>query len=124
MARFQSATEQKERSREVTKAVVARELTSAGVIARMALKLEELERQLNLKKQGWSAYLTEPMKKQQNPTFLALLCIESPAGLLVWRLSLEELDAFKDWLPYRTNDGRTAEDKVAAMYALAFDGWE
>jgi hypothetical protein len=115
MARFQSATEQKLRSREVTKAVMARELCYAGVMARFAVRQTT---------PGWSAYLTEPKNIKQNPGFPALLCIDTPAGLAVWRLSLDELDAFKEWLPYKENDGRVAEDKAVLLYALAFDGWE
>lgn len=99
-----SATERMERSRAVTKSAAARELLYAGILARI-----------------WPAYLTEPLKEQ--PNFPALLCVDSPAGLLVWRLDLEELEGFSGWLEYRINPGRQAEDKFSALYALAMEGW-
>jgi hypothetical protein len=105
MARTYSATERMQRSRAVTQTAMTRELLYAGVLARV-----------------WPSYLTEPIKPQ--PNMPALLCVESPAGLLVWRLSLEELDGFKEWLPYRPNDRRPSEDKLVALQVLAFDGWE
>jgi hypothetical protein len=92
-----------ERSRQATKHVVARELLMAGVLARV-----------------WPAYITEPIKPQ--PGFPFLLCLESPQGLLVWRLSAEEAPFF-DYLPTRRNSGQKAEDKVAAMFTLAAEGW-
>jgi hypothetical protein len=101
----QSVSHRLLRSREVTRHVVARELLYAGILARI-----------------WPAFLTEPTVPQVN--FPALLCIESPAGLLVWRLSADELAGFQDWIPYRDNPGTPAEDKFAALYALAMEGWE
>ena len=92
-----------ERSRQATKAATARELCYAGILARV-----------------WPSYITEPIKPQ--PHFPFLLCVESPAGLLVWRLSDEEVVMFQ-YLPCRKNDGRKAEEKVPALLSLAADGW-
>jgi hypothetical protein len=101
-----TATEKMERSRATTKYVAARELLYAGILARI-----------------WPAFLTEPKQPQVN--FPALLCVESPVGLLVWRLTLEELEGFKETgLKYRANPGMPAEDKMAALYALAMEGWD
>ncbi len=101
-----SATEKMERSRERTKAVVARELLYAGILARL-----------------WPSWIAEPSKPAQNPAFPWLLCIETPAGLLVWRLSEAE-SVFFDYIERRANDGRHAEDKEGTLYALASEGWE
>lgn len=104
MTKALTATERMERSREATKRVTARELLYAGVLARI-----------------WPSYVTEPSKPQ--PGFPFLLCIESPTGLLVWRLTEDESQGFR-WLSCRPNDGRPSEDKDAALYALAMEGWE
>ena len=108
MARYQSNEERKAASRRATKDAITRELCCAGILARI-----------------WPSYLTEPKNIKQNPNMPALLCVDSPADLLVWRLSLEELEGFKGLphLPYRENDGRPAADKTVALYTLAFDGW-
>ena len=100
-----SATEKMERSRERTKAVVARELLYAGILARL-----------------WPSWITTPTKVKQNPAFPLLLCIETPAGLLVWRLSEAE-SVFFDYVERRANDGRPADHKEGTLYALASDGW-
>lgn len=100
-----SATERMARSRETTKAVVARELIYAGVLSRV-----------------WPSYITTPNKLRNNPSFPYLLCVKSPAGLLVWRLTEDEA-IFFDWLEERPNDGADSEDKAATLYALASGGW-
>lgn len=105
-AKLLSATEKMERSRERTKTVVARELLYAGILARL-----------------WPSWMTTPRHPKQNPSFPYLLCIETPAGLLVWRLTENE-SIFFDWVVRQDNDGRTAEDKEGALYALASHGWD
>ena len=92
-----------DRSREATKQALARELAYAGILARF-----------------WPSYITEPLKPQ--PGFPFLLCIETPAGLLAWRVTEDEIEGFKH-LTCRPNDGRKAEDKVPTLLALAMDGW-
>ena len=100
-----SATEKMERSRERTKAVVARELLYAGILARL-----------------WPSWITTPTKVKQNPAFPLLLCIDTPAGFLVWRLTEHEADFF-DYVTRLDNDGRAADDKESTLYALAAHGW-
>ena len=98
-----SATERMRRSRERTKSVMIRELMFAGILARL-----------------WPAYITEPRIAQLNYPYL--LCIDSPQGLLVWRLTRDE-EPFFDWLPRRKNPGRVQVDKATALYTLAAEGW-
>lgn len=100
-----SATEKMERSRERTKTVVARELLYAGVLARL-----------------WPSWVTAPIRPRINPKFPWLLCVDTPAGLLVWRLTDEEVPFF-DYVDRKANDGRPAEDKEGTLYALAAGGW-
>lgn len=94
-----------ERSRQRTKIVVARELLYVGILARL-----------------WPSWLAKPLKPKANPAFPHILCIDTPAGLLVWRLTDEEVEFF-DYVDRRENDGRSAEDKEGALYALVSEGW-
>ena len=99
MANPLSATARAERSREATKAAAARELLYGGTLARI-----------------WPAYTTND--KRDNPAFPRLLCVESPAGLLTWRLAEDEAKFF-DWLPKRQNTGQLAVDRTPVLMALA-----
>ena len=104
-AKTLSATERAKRSRAATQAVTARELLYAGILSRL-----------------WPSYITKPTKPGQNPTFTFLLCVETPVGLIVWRLSEDEA-IFFDWIEERPNDGRKAEDKQHTLHTLASNGW-
>lgn len=101
-----SATERAARSREATKAAIARELLYVGILARL-----------------WPSYVTDAVKPEQNPHLPYLLVVETPAGTIVWRLTAEEV-AFFDHLPIRQNDGFQADDKIGVLYALAAEGWQ
>src|SRR6478752_4348138 len=93
-----SATARKDAAREATKAAVSRELMWASIGSRI-----------------WPSYLFKPRQEQQN--FPALVCIESPAGCIVYRLSLDELDLFEH-ITDRRQEGPTdyeAGDKVIAL---------
>lgn len=92
-----------DRSREATKQALARELAYAGILARV-----------------WPSYITEPIKPQ--PGFPFLLCVDTPAGLLVWRVNDEEVELFRH-LPCQKNDGRPSEPKVPMLLHLASEGW-
>lgn len=70
----------------------------------------------------WPSYVTEPLKPKNNPLFPFLLCIESPAGLLAWRMTADEAQLFHH-LPCRPNSGEKSEDKDGAFLALASEGW-
>ena len=94
-----SATARAERSREATKAAAARELLYGGTLARI-----------------WPAYTTNV--RRPNPEYPYLLCVESPAGLLTWRLSEDEA-VFFEWLPNRQNTGELAADRTPILMALA-----
>jgi hypothetical protein len=94
-----------ERSREATKAVAARELLYAGILARL-----------------WPSWVTTPSHPKTNPAFPKLLCVETPTGLLVWRLTADEAEFF-DYVAQKENDGRPAGHKEGILYALASEGW-
>ncbi len=98
-----SASARAERSREATKAAITRELLYAGVLSRL-----------------WPAYLTQPCR--DNPVFPWLLCVESPIGVIVWRLTEEERPFFEWITDYRTNTGERAHDRIAILMALSADG--
>lgn len=99
------ASTRAERSRQATKYVTARELLYAGVLARL-----------------WPSYITTPIEPRRNPSFPWLLCVETPAGLLVWRLTDDEV-VFFDYVTRKDNDGRKSENKEGTLYALASEGW-
>ncbi len=99
-----TATQRAERSRAATRLSIARELMTAGIFARI-----------------WPAYLTTP--KIQNDTFPLLLCVESPAGLLVWRLSVDERAFFEDWIRLRPSNGEAPSDRLPILQNLAANGW-
>lgn len=92
-----------ERSRAATKAATARELLYAGILARL-----------------WPSYVTTVIR--ENPEFPWLLCVESPVGLLIWRLSIEERPFF-EWIAEKPNAGERAIDRTPLLMALAADGW-
>ncbi len=105
-----SATERAHRSREATKAAIARELLYAGILARI-----------------WPAFvILLPMGKTEKAEawrakFPYILCIESPAGWLAWKLDPEEYIAF-DYLPKRKHNGERVTDRVPTLQALS-EGW-
>ncbi len=101
--REQPATKRMEGARAVSKAAVTRELLWAAIGARI-----------------WPSYLAEPRKPQE--MFPYILCIESPAGLLVYRVSDEELPMFER-LERRGPQESDGCDKWATLHALAQDGW-
>lgn len=99
-----SATARAERSREATKQAIARELLYAGILARM-----------------WPAYVATGDPKRVNADFPYILCVDSPAGTLRWRLSEEEREMF-DWIDVTDWNGEKPVDRTATLLALATDG--
>jgi len=95
-----TATEKMERAREMTKRMATRELLYAGVFARL-----------------WPSYLAEA--KPANDSYPAVLCVESPAGRLTWRVSSEEMPYFEEWLQSTPNAGEKAEDRTPVLMALS-----
>ncbi len=102
--RDQTATARMEGARAVSKAAITRELLWAAIGSQI-----------------WPAYLAEPRKPQEN--FPYILCLNTPAGLMVYRVSDEELPLF-DHLDRRGIEERESGDKWAILHALAQDGWE
>ena len=99
-----SATERMDSARAVKQETVTRELCWASIASRF-----------------WPACLMKPRIEQLNYPFLC--AIETPAGRIVYRVSLEELPLFEH-LERKPNDGADQTDKAAALLALAVNGWE
>lgn len=93
------ATVRADRSREVTKASMARELCMAVILGRL-----------------WPSYVTP----WDNKVFRHLLCIQSPAGLLVWRLDDEEIAMFEH-LQRQPRATEKPTDRLPVLQALAAD---
>jgi len=100
-----TATDRAERSRATTRHVMARELMYAGILARL-----------------WpqEAYLTT--SRLPSDMFPSLLCVTTPAGPLVWRISTDE-EPFFDWLPRRSRTNEAATDRLPVLQNLAANGW-
>lgn len=94
-----------ESARRVKHLAIAREIQLVAVLARC-----------------FPAFIAPPAKPQ--PTFPAIVCIETPKGQLIWRLSLDDKPLF-DHLPERPNSAITAlaGEKHATLEQLAKDGW-
>lgn len=97
-----SASQRADISRKATQRAFIREMLTAAILARL-----------------WPSYLTTP--RYENAEYPALLCVESPAGLLVWRVSADELPTF-GWLKPRVRTTEDAKDRIPTLQALA-DGW-
>ena len=102
-----TATERAHRSRQATKAAIGRELMYASILARI-----------------WPAHLMPP-RQTSDKRFVAILCIETPAGEIVYRLTDEELPVFShlEERPIHGGD-HTAVTKEGILLALATEGWE
>lgn len=99
-----SITAKLERARAMSRAAASRELLYAGVLARL-----------------WPAYIT-PIP--DNDDYPACLCVESPAGLLTWRLAADERDMpYFAWLERRKTDLKRATDRTPLLLALAENHW-
>lgn len=99
--RTTSARTAADRSRAATKNAIARELLYAGILARL-----------------WPSYVAHV----ENDDYPHLLCVDSPAGILTWRLTPDEHEAF-EWVPRGESTYKRAQDRVPILHALA-DGWE
>jgi hypothetical protein len=106
MAMMSTATERMEAARNAKRSAIDRELLLVSLLSRV-----------------WPSHLAEPRKPQR--TFTWIVCVHSPAGQLVWRVSDEELSLF-DHLERRENHGKDyqAGDKLARLLHLAAEGWE
>lgn len=94
-------------ARAATKRALQRELLYAGILARL-----------------WSSYLVLPKpERKDNQEFPCILCVDSPAGKLLWRLSPDELVQF-EWLgtPLE-NHGEYVDDRTPVLLHLAAEGW-
>lgn len=111
-------------SREATKAAVARELMAWSIFSRVILSTRSLQ------DAGWGAYLFKPAKEQLHLTYM--LCIETPAGPLCWRLRHDhenpddsEMPLF-DHITDRREKGPInyqAGDKEALLLLLSTEGF-
>ena len=68
----------------------------------------------------WPSYLTAP--RYENAEYPALLCVESPAGLLCWRVGADELPLYC-FLKHRARTTEEAKDRIPVLQLLADGGW-
>lgn len=99
-------TDRLDSSREAKKESIGRELMLVSVLSRI-----------------WpDSHLCLPFKPQKN--LPGMVCLHSPLGVMMWRLSADELPLF-DHLPLTDNhaDDYKARDKEALLMLLASEGW-
>lgn len=112
-ARFaKTATERADIARNAHVDTRTRELLWAGIGARM-----------------WPSFVapTPDLRDgSKDDLFPAVLCIDSPAGRLSYRLSKDEIDAFAHVPSRDTYDGLpcTQIDKMGRLLDLCMEGWE
>lgn len=99
-----TATQRMERSRAATKRAFDREMLMAGILARL-----------------WPSYLTTCDPRYPNEEYPDLLCIDSPAGKLVWRTGPDEAPIFEH-LPRRKRVDERASNRIPVLQHLA-EGW-
>ncbi len=102
-----STIERLEGARDVKADTVARELLWVAIVCRDGI---------------WPAWRSAPRKPQK--MFPELLHLETPAGRIVYRLAVEEIQMFEH-LELRENDGVKCSggDKMARLLHLATEGW-
>ena len=88
------------RSRAATQAALVRELLYASILSTF-----------------WPAHICPA--KRANDEYKHVLCVQTPAGLLTWRVTAEELSLFEH-LP-RREQAINATDRTAILLALATD---
>jgi hypothetical protein len=98
-----SATARAERSRLATKNAIAREMAYAGILTRL-----------------WPSYVMKSKRKSDGGWFI--LAVDSPAGLLCWKLSPEERASF-EWVTERPHTTETVVDRLPTLLHLASDSW-
>ena len=101
------ATVQRDSAREAKRAAMAREVMWVAIGSRI-----------------WPTYLFRPSKPQ--PSFPVMVCIQSPAGDICYRLTEDELSLFEHVTDRREVGPKdyAADDKIAALLHLASEGWE
>jgi hypothetical protein len=101
MAMMSTATERMEAARNAKRSAIGRELLLVSLLSRF-----------------WPSHLAPPRTPQVN--FAWIVCVHSPAGQLVWRVSNEELPLFAH-LEERENHGKDyiGGEKEALMLLLA-----
>jgi len=102
-----TATQRATRARATSRYAMTRDLMTGVVLARL-----------------WSAYLMPP--HYPNEEFPLMLCVNSPAGLLTWRMTGDESDYVKQWLQLELRRNTTHQDPVdrlPILQALAENGW-
>lgn len=105
--RVYTTQERIEGARNATKAALNRELVLVSILSRL-----------------WTAHLCPPLKADTR--FPWLVCLHTPAGPLVWRVSDEEVALFGH-LDRSANDAPADSsplDKMATLLLMASEGWE
>lgn len=96
-----SPTARAERARQTARLAMARDVMHGAILARI-----------------WPAYIAS----SKNADYPYVLCVESPAGLLAWRLDAVDR-ALLDWLPKRLSELVAVTDRMPILLHLASEGW-
>jgi len=101
-----SATERMEIARSAHLDTMTREMLWATIASRV-----------------WPSFLAPTLKPDEK--FVAVLCIDSPAGRIAYRVTQEEYDMLRGHLELHDNDRIECSpaDKIARLLHLATEGW-
>ncbi len=87
-------------AREAHRQTVVRELLYAAILSRL-----------------WPSFKAE--LKRQDPKFPCVLCIDTPAGRIAYKLSVEDMEGFEHVTDWREDDAPcSATDKLARLLDL------
>lgn len=72
----------------------------------------------------WPSFLAPALRPDDK--FFAVLCIDSPAGRIAYRVTQDEYDMLRGHLGLHDNDGVECSpvDKISRLLHLATEGWK
>ncbi len=94
----------------------ARDATMDGLTCELALAAIFMSR-------AWPSFVAAPLRQDQR--FAWVLCIDSPAGRIVYKVTEGEREAMLSHVPEKPNDGIHASkaDRLSRLLHLATEGW-
>ncbi len=100
------ASQSRDAARAAHQDTLGREMLYAGILARM-----------------WPSFLTVPQR--EDALYPAVLCIDTPAGRIAYRLRADDLPGFEHVTERRPKDDApcSLSDKFARLLHLSVEGW-
>ncbi len=94
-------------AREAHRQTVVRELLYAAILSRL-----------------WPSFRTKP--ERDDPKFPQVVCIDTPAGRIAYKLTAEDLEGFEHVTEWREKDDQpcSSSDKFTRLLLLSVEGWE